>query len=122
MKQEKHSCNICKEHKNCGWERNYMTEEKHDCCRFEGKYENATYEDVLNKFFELDVTMRHFCINYRKENTNGVYDCGKCPLYSYKGCLHTGIHNLSSYNKELFDEIDRREEEYADKQGWTGDE
>jgi hypothetical protein len=123
MKQEKHLCEFCKEHKNCGWEHKYMSEEKHDCYRFEWKYENANYEYVLDKFFELDVMMRHFCINYREKNTNGVYACEKCPLYSYGvGCLHTGIHNISSFHRELFDEIDRREEEYADKQGWTGDE
>jgi len=84
--------------------------------------EKYSYNNVVEKLFDFDVVLRHFCINYRKERSNKVYQCQDCPFHSDVGCFHVGVHDLTKYFRNLYEEIDAREEEYANKQGWTGDE
>lgn len=117
-----HTCKTCSYSTKCGWEHKYNNE-KHDCYRYEVKMNTKpTYNDVVDKLFDADVVLRHFCINYRKNNTDKIYECQGCPFHSDVGCYHAKFRGEMMWLHELDTEIDKREEKYATEQGWTGNE
>ena len=80
---------------------------------------NEEYENIISTLFQADVVMKLVCM----EHKNAERGCIECPLYTNDGgCIHARLKHLTTYNKKVDKEIERREEAWADEHGLTGDE